>query len=130
MTIQASDPRSGWFAFVHHTIPIEYSWDIDERLRVILEEKPPHERATRLRCLTYIPRERIPASLRQARWAYEEARRAHEEAWWAYEEAWRAYKEARREEWPDNGLSIALAHVPDAPWDHVRHTLVFSLVPE
>ena len=109
MTVQATDPRSGWFAFVHHDIPIEYSWDIDERIRVIQDEKPAHERATRLGCLTYLPEEVIPETLRRLG---------------------RDHGEAGRAEWPDRGLSIALTYVPNAPWDHELLALRFPPVPE
>jgi len=144
MTVQATDPRSGWFAFVHHDIPIEYSWDIDERIRVIQDEKPAHERATRLGCLTYLPEEVIPETLRRLGRDHGEAGQAYGEAWrawgeaaracgearWAYDEKGQAYEEARRAEWPDGGLSIALAYVPNAPWDHELLALRFPPVPE
>lgn len=52
----------GFFTFVHHEGPlIEWSDDITERIIYIETQKPVHERATRLRCLTRIPEDRLPA---------------------------------------------------------------------
>ena len=141
MTVQSTDPRSGFFAFVHHDIPLEYSWDIDERIRVIETRKPPNERATRLRCLTYAPDFKVPAGLHWARRAYDEAGRAHNEAQRVYNETWRAHDEARRvyneaeraynearrvyneAGYAPDCLELALNLVPDAPW--ANGTLVF-----
>ena len=103
MTVQASDPRSGWFRFLHHETPLEWSNNVDERLAYIQQEKPPHEIGGRLAAILRIPDGAAPLALQEAwrayeeaRWAREEARRAYEEAWRAYEEAWRAYEEAWR----------------------------------
>ena len=136
MTIQATDPRSGWFTFVHHDRPLEYSWDIEARIKAIVTTKPAHEIATRLRCLAFVPETEIPFAIREAeraydesRWDVDEARRALAEAQWdlnearqAYEGAQLAYDEAA---WTDDGLALALRHVPNAPWDRHRNRLVF-----
>ena len=122
MTIQATDPRSGWFTFVHHDRPLEYSWDIEERIQAIVTTKPTHEIATRLRCLAFVPETEIPFAIREARRALAEAQWDLNEARQAYEGAQRAYDEAA---WTDDGLALALRHVPNAPWDRHRKCLVF-----
>jgi len=48
MTLHATDPRSGFFRFLHHDMPIEYSANVDERIAYIRAEKPLAERAGRL----------------------------------------------------------------------------------
>src|SRR3990167_6534357 len=104
MTVQATDPRSGWFTFVHHDRPLEYSWDIEERIQAIVTTKPAHEIATRLRCLAFVPETEIPFATREAQ---------------------RALDEAQRAAWADDGLALALRYVPNAPWDLKRKCLVF-----
>ena len=113
MTLHATDPRSGFFRFLHHDKPIEYSADVDERIAYIRAEKPPAERAGRLAAILRIPDALIPVPVVEAQrasdeawqaWrafdeeahrAYEEAR-ASMEAQWAYAETQRAYEEAHR----------------------------------
>ena len=96
MTVQASDPRSGWFRFLHHETPLEWSDNVDERLAYIQKEKPPHEVGGRLAAIIRIPDDAVPLALREAWRACEEARQAYGEAWRAGEEAWRACEEAGR----------------------------------
>ena len=96
MTVQASDPRSGWFRFLHHETPLEWSNNVDERLAYIQKKKPPHEVGGRLAAIIRIPDDAVPLALREAERAYEEARRAYRETERAGEEAERAYEEARR----------------------------------
>ena len=103
MTVQASDPRSGWFRFLHHRTPLEWSNNVDERLAYIQKEKPPHEVGGRLAAIIRIPDDAVPLALREAWRAYEEAGWVRAEAGRAYEEAGRAYEEAgrvREEAWP------------------------------
>ena len=113
MTLHATDPRSGFFRFLHHDKPIEYSANVDERIAYIRAEKPPAERAGRLAAILRIPDALIPVPVVEAQrasdeawqaWrafdeeahrAYEEAR-ASMEAQWAYAETQRAYEEAHR----------------------------------
>ena len=90
MTVQASDPRSGWFRFLHHKTPLEWSDNVDERLTYIQAEKPPHEVGGRLATIIRVPDDAVPLALREARQTFEGAGRA-------YEEAWRTFEEARRE---------------------------------
>ena len=47
-------PLSGYFTFVHHELLFEYSHDINERIKFILNNKPKHECATRLRHLMWL----------------------------------------------------------------------------
>src|SRR3990167_502450 len=76
MTLHATDPRSGFFRFLHHDKPIEYSANVDERIAYIRAEKPPAERAGRLAAILRIPDALIPVPV-------VEAQRASDEAWQA-----------------------------------------------
>ena len=96
MTVQASDPRSGWFRFLHHETPLEWSNNVDERLAYIQKEKPLHEVGGRLAAIIRIPDDVVPLALQEARRAYGEAERAYQEADRAREKAWRAREKARR----------------------------------
>ena len=103
MTVQATDPRSGLFRFLHHDTPLEWSGNVDERLEYIRTEKPAQEVAGRLATILRVPDEMLPPVLQEAERAYEEAQRAYEEAQRAYQEAdrarekaWRAREKARR----------------------------------
>ena len=93
MTLHATDPRSGFFRFLHHDKPIEYSANVDERIAYIRAKKPPAERAGRLAAILRIPDALIPVPV-------VEAQRASDEAWQAWrafdEEAHRAYEEVHR----------------------------------
>ena len=77
MTVQASDPRSGWFRFLHHETPLEWSNNVDERLAYIQQGKPPHEVGGRLAAIIRIPDDAVPLALRATRRAYREAERAY-----------------------------------------------------
>ena len=111
-------PQQGWFAYIHHEQRLEWSDNIQERVAYIVMEKPAHEQAIRLACLTHIPTAQVPV-------AYATARRAYATAWQAYcadIAAWRAYATA----WQAYGADIAALVselVPDAPWN--GHALVF-----
>ena len=96
MTIHATDPRSGLFRFLHHTTPLEWTSNVDERLEDIRTRKPAEEIAGRLAAILRVPDALVPSSVSEAWRASEEAWRASEEAWRAYEEARRAYGEAKR----------------------------------
>src|SRR3990167_8702237 len=115
MTITAKDARPGFFRFLHHDTPIEWSGDVMKRIEYIRTQKPPKEIPGRLAAMCRVPDEAISSGLWEARWAFEEAERARREAWRAYKEARRAYGEveraygeverayekAWRAEWPD-----------------------------
>lgn len=104
MTVREGDPQEGFFTFIHHDWPIEWSGNIAERLEFIASNKPKHERATRNRCIVYVPEALLPAPFIEAERVYSEARRVHF----------------------DQLLSIALALVPDAPWSQMETCLVFA----
>ena len=91
----------GWYTFLHHDEPIEWTADLAERLRYIDKEKPAHEQAARRRCIVAVPAARLPAG--------------YGEAWRAYDEAGRVYVEAGRAAQGEL-LALALSLVPDAPW--------------
>ena len=135
---------SGWYTFLHHENPIEWTDDLDERLTYIKRHKPVSEQAIRRRCIVSVPEARLPRAYDEAwrayaeatrandearraydeaRRAYDEARRAYAEATRAYDEAWRAYDEATRP-FHQELVALALALVPDAPWDGRK--LVFA----
>ena len=101
-------PQQGWFAYIHHEQRLEWSDNIQERVAYIVMEKPAHEQAIRLACLTHIPTAQVPVAYDTARQAYATARQAQDTARQAY------------------GADIeALVSelVPDAPWN--GHALVF-----
>src|SRR3990167_8728506 len=119
MTLHATDPRSGFFRFLHHDRPIEYSADVDERIAYIRAEKPPAERAGRLAAILRIPAALIPVPVA-------EAQRASEEAHRAYIVAQRAYVDAQRAAWADGGLARALSLAPlpeGVKWDSTNTCL-------
>ena len=154
MTLHATDPRSGFFRFLHHDKPIEYSANVDERIAYIRAEKPPAERAGRLAAILRIPDALIPVPVveaqrasdeawqawrafdeeahrasMEAHWAYAETQRAYEEAHRAYIVAQRAYVEAQRAAWADGGLALALSLAPlpeGVKWDSTNTCLEFT----
>ena len=87
MTIQATDPRSGLFRFLHHDTLLEWSDNVDERLEYIRTRKPAEEIAGRLAAILRVPDALVLSSVSEARRAFEEAGRAYEGAGRAYEEA-------------------------------------------
>jgi hypothetical protein len=88
-------PVRGWFCYIHHEIPLEWSEDIRERVQYIHTHKPATEHAMRFACLTAVPTERVPVPLHAARAAYDAA-------WDAYE---------------DEIHALVAELVPDAPWN-------------
>ena len=154
MTLHATDPRSGFFRFLHHDKPIEYSANVDERIAYIRAEKPPAERAGRLAAILRIPDALIPVPVVEAQrasdeawqaWrafdeeahrasmeahrAYAETQRAYEEAHRAYIVAQRAYVDAQRAAWADGGLALALSLAPlpeGVKWDSTNTCLEFT----
>ena len=135
MTVQASDPRSGLFRFQHHDVPLEWSDNVDERLKDIARNKPAHEIAGRLAAIRRVPDALVPQTVCEAGRAYKEAWRASEEAWWAYKEVgrassepWRAYKEAIAQAFPDPLVfALSLGPLPDGvSWDEQAGGLRFG----
>ena len=126
MTVKPNDPSSGFFTFVHHDVPIEYSWDIQARINVILHEKPHNEHETRLRCITYVEERLLPPAFVRASLAYSKvvqaSNRANRVKRWlcrtsrAVERAEPAYECALDCYWHAL-VPLALQLVPDAPWD-------------
>ena len=66
---------TGWYTWLHHDVPIEWTNDLDARLRYIEKDKPVHERVIRLAAIVAVPEARVP--------------REYVEAWRAYIDAWR-----------------------------------------
>ena len=122
-------PPRGFFTLIHHDGPvIEWSDDITERRRVIDRNKPEHERATRHRCIQYIPESMIPALY--AAWAeYQLAKGpdcdyelATGIAYAEYERvtglAYATYKRVLMDRLNDQTvISRILALIPDCPWN-------------
>ena len=114
MTIHATDPRSGLFRFLHHTTPLEWTSNVDERLEYIRTRKPAEEIAGRLAAILRVPDALVPSSVSEAWGASEEAWRASEEAWRAYEEAWWASEEALASAFPDPlAFALSLGPLPE-----------------
>ena len=106
-------PDSGFAAYVHHNRRFEYCWSFEERITVIMHDKPEQEQAIRLHCLAYIA---LPPDMP---WVAESAR-LRAESYRLWTEGSRLWTEHR-----DEVDSIVDRLVPDAPWD--GHELVFPL---
>ena len=105
--LESQTPITGWYTFLHHMEPIEWTDDLGERLRYIDRAKPVHELAIRRRCIVAVPEERLPAGYAEARRVYFSSRQFY---------AWeRVYAEARGAVRGEL-LALALELVPDAPW--------------
>ena len=114
MTIQSTDAKSGWFRFLHHDQPIEWSGDVEKRLANITAAKPPHEQSGRIAMIRRVPDERVPLELVEARRVYDEAGRA--------------YTEAGRSCYSDNGLALARSLGPfplNVEWNAETKCLIF-----
>ena len=109
MTLHATDPRSGFFRFLHHDKPIEYSANVDERIAYIRAEKPPAERAGRLAAILRIPDALIPVPV-------VEAQRASDEAW----QAWRAFDEEARRAFMEAQTVVEAQRASDEAWQAWR----------
>ena len=100
-------PTEGWYFFLHHGEPVEYTWDIDERWAFVLCHKFPYEVPIRMAAMRPV-RGQLPeavlqawAAFKQARAVYDQARAAYDQAYAAhkqagavYNKAWAAYKQA------------------------------------
>ena len=121
----------GWFTFVHHDYPVEWSDGIEERYDAIRQTKPVSERATRLQCIVRVPDELVPPVYAQAHAASNRAMAEVKrervsvyagQPWTIYDQAMATYIEARgayyqaRDAVAAEVLSLALRLVPDAPW--------------
>ena len=131
MTVQATDPRSGLFRFLHHTAPLEWSHDVDERLKDITRNKPAREIAGRLAAIRRVPDALVPQTVceagrafegalwacKDAGWVFQEEGWAYEEARWAFKEAQRAAEEAIAQAFPDPlAFALSLGPLPDGVW--------------
>lgn len=47
-------PTTGMFGLLHHTLLCEFSWNVMERVKYVVEEKDPHEIPTRLHNMIYL----------------------------------------------------------------------------
>ena len=106
--ISAEDARPGFFRFLHHDQPIEWSRDVINRIEYIQTQKPLKEIPGRLAAICRVPDEMISPRLWKAAQACGEARRA---------------------EWPDRGLALALSLGPlpaGVTWDANNTCLSFA----
>ena len=99
-------PTKGWFANVHHgpNEPVDYSYNILERVEFIRERKRPSEIPARLAALALVPMQRVPSPVRETRAALLSSRK---ESWEAHEEARTAYCKAIKDH---RAALLALAH--------------------
>jgi len=100
-------PKRGWYWFLHHDRPLEWTDDIDERWDYVCEKKPYSELAIRQRWMR--PAINVPERVVKARVAYDNA-------WDAYDNAWDAYVKA----WDESGSEIFAAmrkELPGVPWN-------------
>ena len=89
-------PTEGWFTFLHHKQPVEYSANVIERRDYVLAHKPSSEQRIRGLACQFLSVEHIPAYLDTAWQALDTARQALDTAWQAYATAWQAYDTARQ----------------------------------
>ena len=131
-------PTIGWFAALHHSILVEWSYNVMERVGYVSHEKPKHERATRLWNMMYIGEHgaaydeaSLPAraayaeAIRPAKASYYEAMRTAEAA---YDEAMRTAMAAYHEKMRTAQvpvLSYIRQHIPDFPWDEAEGVMIF-----
>lgn len=99
-------PTSGMASCLHHDTLFEYCTSFENRTRVILETKNPHEHLIRFLNFTFIPDEFLPAEVTEAavgldetyaRW--KEAKARLDEAYVRWDEAIARWKEAKAQ-WP------------------------------
>lgn len=86
-----SGPKGGWFLFIHHDMPLEYSRDIAERVHYIRSWKNPSELSVRFAALQVLPVNKLPAVSEEVRQVCETAREKRDEADSTYLFAWSAY---------------------------------------
>ena len=134
-------PTEGWFTFLHHKQPVEYSANVIERRDYVLAHKPSSEQRIRGLACQFLSVEHIPAYLATAwqayatAWqAYDTARQALDTARQALDTAWQAYDTARqaydtaRQAYDTARLSTVL---PGTPWaelyDEAKKALRFEV---
>ena len=101
-----SGPQAGQFTFLHHAGPVlEYASNLQNRINVILREKPESEHLIRLRHIYFVPPEMVVV--------YNEAVAP---AWKAYNEAVASAGKAYNEAVASAELPI-LALIPDCKWN-------------
>mgnify|MGYP001615385474 CR=1 FL=1 len=88
-----SKEKAGYYWHVHHDKLIEYSDDIDERLRYIKDNKPPEEINIRLELLKKV-KGVLPKPCRDAVEACRDADKAYQDADKAYQDADKACRDA------------------------------------
>ena len=128
-------PDCGWAGYVHHDQQIEYCWSFQERIKVIIHEKPAHEQVIRLECLTYLgdllPVEAQAMALVDKTWEQALNRLQTGQDQQQANKAWRQAEETRRrveQEARPALLAYLIVLTPDAPWDGSR--LVFPVIIE
>ena len=80
-------PTEGWFTFLHHMEPVEYSSNVLERRDYVHTCKPAHEQRIRGLACQVIPADHIPASLNTAWQALNTAQQAFNTAGQAFDTA-------------------------------------------
>ena len=122
---ESMSQKTGWYTWLHHDIPIEWTDNLDERLRYIEENKPAQEQAIRLAAIVAVPEARVPREFVKAGRVYAKARRVYNEAMCVdnevrrVSEAWqasagRAYVRAGLAA-QDQLLALAREFAPEAP---------------
>ena len=74
--------KKGVYWHGHHKILVEYCYNYQGRVDYIKNDKPEHERKTRLRL--FKPVKNVPKDLLEARRKYDEAEQKYDEAWKKY----------------------------------------------
>ena len=89
-------PTEGWFTFLHHKQPVEYSANVIERRDYVLAHKPSSEQRIRGLACQFLSVEHIPAYLATAWQTYDTARQTLDTAERTYATAWQTYDTARQ----------------------------------
>lgn len=117
--LATTEPIQGWITFGHHDFPIEWTWNLQTRMRVVDTQKPVHERALRRHCIELVPEHRVPVEFVTAWQVSEAAREAYCGGQAAGPGSATAFQDfgIAREFHAEGLLALALEFVPDAPWN-------------
>ena len=99
-------PQNGYFTLLHHNGPVvEGSSDLMERVNYILNEKPEHERLTRLKNIFYVTPEQNSEYERITQQAWAEywriTQQARAEYWRITQQAWAEYWRITQQAWAE-----------------------------
>ena len=89
-------PKLGWYWWLHHDTPIEWTDDLDERWDYVMKNKPPLELSVRISAMRPVAGE-LPRELVTAREKYYAVEEKYDAAWDECDVAWEEFGAARDE---------------------------------